>query len=425
MDEMFLHLDEPGRPHVVHVEARVDAHLDETHLRDAIGAAVVLHPLARARLQPWTSSSKTYEWVVDDALQLDALRVLDEGGDGSIDDVRGELSSRAIPLSESPPFRVLLVHRRDGDSVLLAANHTGCDGVGALRLLQSILRAYVDIADPVVAIDPAEAHQLAQPESGGRALGGRLDDARLGLRQIAQTRSRLTKVAAVDGAPGPGYRVHTLAMPVATLVSSAVRRRADATVNDVLLAAVHRSIDQWNRAHRGRVARIAIGMPVNARPDGWRTEVVGNLIASEMVTTLAGQRESPEACLAAVAAWTRDMKRRGSGAMLAAQDRGWGGRVTHRRALSPVVRVFASLMSGTAAVSNLGAVASDWVAGDLTVRELWFSPPAFGADLALGAVSFGDTLRLTLRYVPGLFSTAAAAEYAALLRSEIDALTAS
>ena len=423
---MFLHLDEPGRPLVVHVEARVDAPVDETRLRDAIGAAVVLHPLARARLQPWTSASKTYDWVVDDALQLDPLRVLDESDDGSLDDVRGELSSRVIPLSESPPFRVLLAHRRDGDSILLAANHTGCDGVGALRLLQSILRAYAGIADPVVAIDPAETHRLARPEPGGRGHGGRLDDARLGLRQIAQTRSRLTKVVAVDGVPGPGYGIHTVAMPVAPLVSSAARRRANATVNDVLLAAVHLSIDQWNRDHRGRVARIAIGMPVNARPDAWRTDFVGNLITSEMVSTLAGQRESPEACLAAVAGWTEHMKRRGSGSMLAAQERGWGGRVAHRRALSPVVRLFAGLMSGTAAVSNLGVVASDWVSGDaFTVTELWFSPPAFGADLALGAVSFGETLRLTLRYVPGLFSPAAAEDYAALLRDEIGALSGS
>ena len=148
-------------------------------------------------------------------------------------------------------------------------------------------------------------------------------------------------------------------------------------------------------------------MPVNARPEAWRNDFVGNLITSEMVSTLANQRHSPEACVAAVAGWTDAAKRRGSGAMLATQNKGWGGRVSHRRALSPVVRVFAGLMSGTAAVSNLGMIAPDWVvADDLAVRELWFSPPAFGADLAVGAASFGGTLRLTLRYVPGLFSPA-------------------
>jgi hypothetical protein len=89
-----------------------------------------------------------------------------------------------------------------------------------------------------------------------------------------------------------------------------------------------------------------------------------------------------------------------------------------------VLRVFAGLMSGTAAVSNLGSVPSDWVEGaGFPVRELWFSPPAFGADLAVGAVTMGDTLRLTLRYVPGLFSAAAAADFSALLRNEIDAFS--
>lgn len=86
-------------------------------------------------------------------------------------------------------------------------------------------------------------------------------------------------------------------------------------------------------------------------------------------------------------------------------SRGW---CPQRRAFSPVLRLFAGFTSGTAAVSNLGSIAPDWVDSDeFEVRALWFSPPAFGADLAVGAVSLGDTLRLTLRFVPGLFSDAA------------------
>jgi NRPS condensation-like uncharacterized protein len=393
-------------------------------VREAVTTAVGRHPLARARLQPWTSSSKTYEWVIDDTLQLDPLRVVDATDGESLDDVRADFFSRAIPLLESPPFRVVLLRDAGGDSVLLAANHAGCDGIGALRLLQSIVRAYAGVPDPMVDVAPADAHRLAMAESDDRGLGGRVDDARHGLKQVAQARSRLTKVAPVDGVPGPGYLVHSMTMPVAPLVTSPVRRRAHATVNDVLLAAVHRSIDRWNRDHHARVGRISIGMPVNARPEAWRNDVVATLISSVLVSTLPRQRDSDEACAAAVAGCTEAAKRRGSGAMLAAQHKGWGGRVTHRRALSPVVRVFAGLMSGTAAVSNLGVIASDWmVADDLAVREIWFSPPAFGADLAVGAVSFGDTLRLTLRYVPGLFSPAAAADYAALLHNELEAFS--
>ena len=36
MDEMFLHLDEPTRPLVVHVEVRLGGAVDEARLRDAI-----------------------------------------------------------------------------------------------------------------------------------------------------------------------------------------------------------------------------------------------------------------------------------------------------------------------------------------------------------------------------------------------------
>src|SRR6185295_19130674 len=117
----------------------------------------------------------------------------------SLDAVRGDFFSRAIPLFESPPFRVLLHRDPAGDSVLLAANHAGCDGIGALRLLQSVIRAYAGVGDPTVDIAPAEAHRLAVPEADGRGLGGRVDDARFGLKQVAQARSRLTKVAQAGG----------------------------------------------------------------------------------------------------------------------------------------------------------------------------------------------------------------------------------
>ena len=91
-----------------------------------------------------------------------------------------------------------------------------------------------------------------------------------------------------------------------------------------------------------------------------------------------------------------------------------------------VVKVVAGFLSGTAAVSNLGSVAPDWVESDeFDVREVWVSPPAFGAELAVGAVSYADTLYLVLRYTPALFSRDAAVDFAAVLRTELDALSGS
>src|SRR5215471_4323248 len=148
MDEMFMHLDGPTRPLTVHLEVRVAGALDDDRVRTAVSDAVARHPLARARLLPWSSDAKAYEWLVDDELQLDPVRVTAIGPDGSIDDLRSEVSSTAITLFESPPFRLVLVHRPGGDHLVLAANHTGCDGIGALRLLQSVGRAYSRVPDP-------------------------------------------------------------------------------------------------------------------------------------------------------------------------------------------------------------------------------------------------------------------------------------
>jgi NRPS condensation-like uncharacterized protein len=419
---MFLHLDDPVRPLTIQLEARVRGRLDEARLRDAIGLAAGRHHLARARLLPWRSDARSYEWHVDEAPQLDPLRVVDEGDAGPLDLIRSEHYSRAVPLSESPPFRALLVHDPGGDFVMLAINHVACDGIGALRLMQSIGRAYAGVSDPTVDMDPSEALRQAVPQ-GGSGVGDLVQSGRLGVQQLAQMRSRAAQVAAKDPSAEPGYGVHSMTYPVSPLVSSELRRRVGATVNDALLAAVHRSIEEWNRRQGKGTGRVSLSMPVNGRPEAWRTEVVGNLISTETVWTSKGQRETPETCLAAVAGWTDAVKQRGSGQALAMQARGWGGRVSHRRALSRVTKIATGLLSGTSAVSNLGRVSPDWVDGaDFEVTELWVSPPAVSTGLSFGAISTDEQLHLSLRSSPAVLSPDAVAEFADVLRSELDLL---
>ncbi len=336
MDEMFMHLDVPTRPLTVHLEVRVNGALDEGRMRKAVQVAVEQHPVARARLAPWRADAKKYEWLVEEEeLQIDPVRAIEVSDPASLDDVRGDLVSRAISLFESPPFRIVLVHDAGGDHVMLVTNHVACDGIGALRLMQSVGRAYADVPDPTVEIDAAEAHRLAFASSAGPGIGDLLNSGRLGLQQLAQNRSRLAKVAAKDGSSDPGYCVHTMSLPLAPVLKSELRHRLHATVNDVLLAAVHRSIGEWNRQHGKRAGRISIGMPVNARPEAWRSEVVGNFITSEMVPTLGRDRQSPEQCLTAVARWTDAFKRRGSGLTA----RGAGTRVGRSRVATARARL--------------------------------------------------------------------------------------
>src|SRR5207245_336754 len=76
MAEMFMHLATPTHPLLVHLEVRVDGSLDEERLRAAVLAAIGKHPLARARLQPWSADDKTYVWHVEDQVQLDPVRAM-------------------------------------------------------------------------------------------------------------------------------------------------------------------------------------------------------------------------------------------------------------------------------------------------------------------------------------------------------------
>src|SRR4029079_16421953 len=53
-----------------------------------------------------------------------------------------------------PPFTVVLARCPDRDALILSQNHCIGDGVGAVRLLASILRSYAGEPDPVPDFDP-------------------------------------------------------------------------------------------------------------------------------------------------------------------------------------------------------------------------------------------------------------------------------
>jgi NRPS condensation-like uncharacterized protein len=422
IDEMFIHLGDPSSPLNVQLEVRVAGRLDETRVRAAIATAAGRHPLARARLLPTRPTDKRYRWAIDESLQADPLDVLDAASFGNLDELRSEFYNRPVPLSESPPFRVLLVRDVGGDLLMLSINHTACDGIGALRLLQSIGRAYTGAPDQGVDFGPAEALRRALP-TARPGLGDRVERARLSLQQVAELRSRAATIAPKDPSPEPGRDVLTVAIPIGPLAASPLRRKVGASVNDVLLAALHRALDQWNTEQGAPPDRVAIPIPLNARPEAWQHEVVANLITSESVSTTAGQRETPEATLAAVAAWMNAAKQRGTGPALAAQTKSWG-RVGLRQPLGGAMKAATGFLAGTAALSNLGLVRPDWIDGDgFDVRELWVSPPTVQTGLAVGAITVNDTLHLSLRSDRTVLSRPAVAEIADLLRAELEGMS--
>jgi hypothetical protein len=73
---------------------------------------------------------------------------------------RERLMSRSPDLDEAPPFAMTLAHHPGGDAIMLNLNHAAGDGISAVRLMASIVRAYAGEDDPVDPVDPLAVRDI-------------------------------------------------------------------------------------------------------------------------------------------------------------------------------------------------------------------------------------------------------------------------
>jgi hypothetical protein len=172
VDEMIMHLQDARSPWNVQVEMGVDGRLDEATLHQAVLACTRRHPMARARLAAWRRSDRSYSWRFAEEADVCPVRLARCIDQAALEALRRELHGERIELDVSPGFRVVLARCPTRDVVVLSVNHVIADGVGALRLMQSIGRAYRAVDDP---LDPSPLHEardlqalLAPDEHGDR-----------------------------------------------------------------------------------------------------------------------------------------------------------------------------------------------------------------------------------------------------------------
>jgi NRPS condensation-like uncharacterized protein len=440
IDQAIHLLDVPTAPWSIQLEVRVHGHLSDARLRAAIAEALKRHPMARAAKLPSRLRSRIDSWAIPPAAALDPLRVVNCADDESLAAVRAELQGISVPLTESPPLRVVLARHPDGDVVMLNVNHAAMDGFGALRVLHSIARAYRGAADPLPAIEFRESRTLI------RHLETRRFSIRIRRQLALATRLRDLVAPPVrvagDGAEdeaGYGFVHSRLTVPQteAVVLGAAARgpagprghKRGTATVNDVLLAAFHLAIADWNAQHGAACRRIGVLVPANLRPKQWREEVVGNFSLPARISTTRGNRRTPRTTLDAIAGQTRRQKQMGMGTAfieLLGQTRLiplWA-----KRALVFALPLTGNRLVDTAMLSNLGRL--DNVpsfgngAGPGDVEALWFSPPArMPLGVTIGAATVNGRLHLVLRYRYRQFDPAAASRFAELYLRKLQAFT--
>jgi NRPS condensation-like uncharacterized protein len=409
VDEMIMHLQDARSPWNVQVETAVDGRLDEATLHQAVLATTRRHPLARARLAPWRRCDRTYWWRFAEEADVCPVRLARCADEAALEELRRQLHGERIGLGMSPGFRVVLARCASHDVVLLSANHVVADGVGALRLMQSIGRAYRGVDDP---LDPLPLHEardlaalLAPAEHTER--GPRRWEVLRRVREALDPPARLVGGGAT-GPRGMGFVCRVVDLDELPALSD---RAPQTSINDVLLAALHLTVDRWNPAVDAGTGRVGVMMPVNLRPQERFWEVVGNFASMVSISTHPADRVDLRTATAAIAAQTREKRREARArGLFDLLEVAAGTRIGIKRLVARLLPVLGGeRFIDTAVLSNLGRLAEPPSFGGDVPPELWFSPPCDRAcSIGIGVVTVGQSLMVSVRHRTEVFDRSAA-----------------
>jgi NRPS condensation-like uncharacterized protein len=419
-DQAILDLESASDPWNIQLEVAAPAAIDVPRLERALLAACQRHPIARSRLVPGSALSPRNHWQPEDLAGV-SVPVRECPTAAGVDALRTELYSAALNLEAAPPFRVVVARRPGaGDLMLFNAAHPAVDGIGLLRLLSSVCRAYQgqdDPPDPVPLTEARALRRVLRPRSckefGARALEG--------LRKLRGAVNAPARVATESGdrRDAAGF-VHRTLTPEQTATVSK-NRPEGTTVNDLILAAASLALHRWNQDHGTAADKIQLFMPVSVRPTEWATEIVSNLFSYVSVATLADQRDDLASTALAVSSQTSPFRRTARA----------GGTQDLLRLISPlpvgVKRNMPHLLTLTgnrfvdsAVVSNLGRPASLPSFDQEHPEEIYFTPPYWSAAaISIGAITSGDSLHIGLRHRLSVLDADAGRRFAELLIQQL------
>jgi NRPS condensation-like uncharacterized protein len=392
------HLDTPDPEHLlepskwsVHVEAKVAGSLDDTRMRKAFEAVAGHRPAAH-----------------------DFLRTVACADEGALDAAREELLSDSVPMNQWPPLQALLAHHPAGDVLLLNVNHAASDGFSAVRVMESIAAAYADDGPPVPPLDFLAVNDLpvrpaSKPVSAVEAWY------RIVVERARDALANPARLQPDHPTDRDGYGYHFTRLSVADTQRVANVHR-QGTARNVMLAALHLAVGEWNLEHGTPGRRIGVLVPADLRPDDWPHEVVGNFSVTQRVSTSRRHRSGARAALKAITGQkTRNKRFRTGVALLAALERNGLLPLWAKQSLVVLQPLTRNKEVDTAMLANVGWLAEAPSfgpdAGETTA--MWCSLPARAAhSLCIGAVVVAGRLHLTFRYPHRLFGAGAAQRFA-------------
>jgi NRPS condensation-like uncharacterized protein len=419
LDELYLHLNRDDEPWSVQLEVQVEGRIDAERLERAIRDAASRHPVARARLSDTRDTDRRYHWEIADQLDEVPLNVEECDDEAGVEQARERALDHVPSLDSPPPFELTLVHRPGGDSLILNIHHAAGDGIGALRLMGSVLRSYAGDEDPLPGVDPLEARDIGKIVSSSFA--DRLSRGRALIEHVARFATPPMRFAEDGGTPErPAYGFELIHLSAAEAQAALELRKDGATMNDVLIGALAVAIRRWNEQHEGDTGRMALMMPVNLRPKDWQFDVIANFASYVTVHIGDDEQDDLDTAIAATAERTRRIKEEGVPGLIVDLLQVPTALPTGiKRRLQELIPLTGDLVVDTAVLSNLGRLQGVPHLGDAggAIRAVWFSPPGrMPLGASFGVATLGEEMFITLRYRHALLAPSAAAEFAALYR---------
>jgi NRPS condensation-like uncharacterized protein len=387
LDESLLVWQRLGVPW--NAQIALAAHtIDADRARAAIDAALAHHPLARCAIAE--DRGRPY-WMYDETAGVGAVGVVACADDDALERLRSAQIDEPLPMGDAPLVRAVVARCPEGDLLIVTVSHVMTDGLGLLRFMRSVGRAYRGEPDPSPAVDPVTAQSALDPRPA------------TSLTALAGEWSRRLRVAAVQVprrsrlAPSGG-RDAGFGFVVAETSRSAVteaRRKYGASFDAFAMAALHVTVAEWNAARGARCDRVGVSQGVNLRPDEWWDDCVLNLAAFATVVTDPHDRVDLAQALAAVTPQLearREHARKMVGAARAA-------RAVPLAARAEVLAALPGDQFDTCAISNCGVLDDPPRLDDHGRPVAWIITPAMpqsGPTIVVDAI--GDSLHFSVCY---------------------------
>lgn len=411
-DELFHHLESAEEPFGLQLDVRFSGRLDEQKMEAAAYAAMQMHPLSSARQRPAQPSDKHYEWELVARADEDPVLAVECGDDAGVAAARDDFYSRRLMLESAPPFRILIARHPEGDWLLLKMSHSATDAAGAYRFLMSVLRHYAGVDDAQPAdMDVINARHLGR-ELGAKTMAERLKRASSLLEYLVDSVQLPTRIASHFGEnkAGVAFVSHTFT-PAETEALDKLRH-GRSTLNDVISALLHLTIERWNNSRNESAGRITLMNAMNFRPITWRQDGVGNFSLWVNIASSEADRRSYERTLAAVTEQSQKFKSDEAAGLLVdllglVQVLPSG----LRKALTGLMPLTGNFVVDTAVLNNLGRVPDlpDPAGKAGRITAINFSPPThMPMGVAVGAVTLRGELTITFRYRRAQFDKHAA-----------------